>query len=100
MCINIIGAFLLAFTMTVVFETIYQDTDIHQGVTVGLLGAFTTFSTFCKEISILIAQGSYFLAIIYLAVSVIVGLISAHIGALAAQNLKRAHIERRQKEQD
>ncbi len=100
LCINIIGAFLLAFTMTVVFETVYHDTDIHQGVTIGLLGAFTTFSTFCKEVSVLIAQGSYFQAGIYLIASVVLGLISAHLGAIAAQNLKCAHMQRREKEPD
>lgn len=83
--INILGSFLLALVLTVAFEIWAFDADIRIGVTTGLLGAFTTFSTVCKETVGLLSGGDYFSAISYLAVSTVLGLGAAYFGVVLAR---------------
>lgn len=88
--VNITGSFLLALLLTVAFEVWNFDSDIRLGITTGFLGAYTTFSTLCKETVKLITCGQYFSAISYIAVSVMLGLTSAYIGIiLARKNISR-----------
>ena len=46
--INTVGCFTLALFLTVNYEVFEINPDIRLGVATGLIGAFTTFSTFCK----------------------------------------------------
>ncbi|MGE5493729.1 MAG: fluoride efflux transporter FluC [Burkholderiales bacterium] len=54
--------FLLALIMSVALELLELNSNLRLGIATGLLGAFTTFSTICKEASSLIFQGLYFQA--------------------------------------
>ncbi len=85
--INISGAFLMALILTVAFEIWVFDSDIRLGLTTGILGAYTTFSTMCKEASTLLFQGDYFSAISYLTVSTILGLGAVYIGIVVAHEV-------------
>jgi fluoride ion exporter CrcB/FEX len=62
---NVLGAFALAFILTIAFEIWTFDSDIRLGVTTGFLGAFTTFSTLCKETVGLMQNGDIFPQFIY-----------------------------------
>ena len=84
LAVNVIGAFLLAFILTRSPKTREMDADLRLGITAGLLGAFTTFSTLCKETAGLMSGGDYLSAISYLAVSIALGLCAAFLGAAAA----------------
>lgn len=85
--INIFGSFLLALILTLALEVWVFDPDIKLGVTTGFLGAFTTFSTFCKETVTLLRAGDYFSAISYLTVSVGLGLGAIYLGMILAREL-------------
>ncbi len=85
--INLSGALILAFVLTVAFEIWEFSPDIRTGITVGLLGAFTTFSTLCKETVGLMTGGNYFSAVAYVTVSVMLGLGAAYLGIVLAREL-------------
>ncbi|WP_283607967.1 fluoride efflux transporter FluC [Faecalispora anaeroviscerum] len=85
--INITGAFLIAFILTIGLEIWSFDPDLRLGLTTGLMGAYTTFSTMCKEASVLLFQGEYISAISYLIVSAALGLGAVYLGITAARAL-------------
>lgn len=85
--VNILGAFAMAFILTVAFEVWSFDSDIRLGATTGLLGAFTTFSSLCKETVILLYCGNYFTAIVYMTVSVMIGLGAVYAGIAVARKI-------------
>ena len=85
--INITGTFILAFVITVALEVLEFDADLRLGMTTGFLGAYTTFSTLCKETAILIGKGSYYSAISYISFSVLIGLAAVYLGIAAAREL-------------
>ena len=68
--INVLGALIIAFISTIAYEVWAFDSDVRLGLTTGLLGAFTTFSTLCKETVGLLQDGCYFSAISYMTISV------------------------------
>jgi len=83
--INICGAFILMFFLTVAFEIAEFDADIRLGISTGFLGAFTTFSTLCKETTVLIFSGFYFSAFIYILLCSVLGLATAYCGYILAK---------------
>lgn len=85
LAINISGSFLLALILTVSLEIRELDPDIRLGLTTGFLGAFTTFSTLCKEAVTLLNRGDYFSAVSYLILSTLLGLSAAYCGVVLAR---------------
>lgn len=85
--INVAGAFLLGFILTVAFEVWEFNSDYRLGIATGFLGAFTTFSTMCKETIALIYNGDYFSAISYITVSTMLGLAAAFFGIILAREV-------------
>lgn len=84
--INVSGSFILALLLTIAFEIWEFDADIRLGIATGFLGAYTTFSTFCMETVLLMRDGFYFSAVLYITVSTMIGLAAAYFGiALARQ---------------
>ena len=76
---------MLALFLTIAFEVMAVDPDIRLGVSTGFLGAFTTFSTLCKETVTLMVSGEYFSAILYITVSTILGFAAAYFGTVMAR---------------
>ena len=85
LAINIVGTFTLALFLTVAYEIMEIDADLRLGVSTGFLGAFTTFSTFCKETASLMTGGEYFTAVAYITISAILGLAAAYLGMILAR---------------
>ncbi len=83
--INILGCFLLALFMTVSLEVLEVDAEFRMGVSTGLLGAFTTFSTFCKETIEIYSNGQYFSAGAYVMLSFGLGFAGAFLGVVLAR---------------
>ena len=85
--INISGTFLLSLILTVAFEIYEIDADIRLGIATGFLGAFTTFSTLCKETVNLMRQGDYYSSISYIGFSAMFGLCAAYFGVVVAREI-------------
>jgi CrcB protein len=71
--INVLGSFLLGFLFILLTGRPAVGENFRLAVTVGFLGAFTTFSTFELEIWTLIKENQYLTAFVYLFLSVAVG---------------------------
>lgn len=95
--INVLGALIIAFILTIACEIGSFDSDVRLGLTTGLLGAFTTFSTLCRETVGLLQNGRYFPAIFYMTASVMLGLAAAYVGVVLARKMGSKVAGRREK---
>jgi CrcB protein len=85
--INLAGSFLLALILVGVSSIFMLREDMKTGLTVGMLGAFTTFSTFCRETVDLFSSNLYLIAFLYICLSIIGGLTAAWFGVSVAEKL-------------
>ena len=77
--INVIGSFILAFILAGPATNRFSDTTT-LALSVGLLGSFTTFSTFGYESITLIRDGRMPAALGYVTLSIVGGLAAAAVG--------------------
>jgi CrcB protein len=82
--VNVLGSFVLGFAIRYL-ETAVLPPEWRQGVTIGLLGAFTTFSTFSYEAVALAQDGDWGRAVTYVLASVAVGLAAVVAGLGVAE---------------
>src|SRR5205085_780409 len=59
LAVNIIGCFFIGFLMAVFEERFVVNPDMRIFLTIGILGGFTTFSSFSFETIALLREGSY-----------------------------------------
>ncbi|MHB8562761.1 MAG: fluoride efflux transporter CrcB [Acidiferrobacteraceae bacterium] len=85
--INVLGAFFMGFLFIETLERIAIAPAVRTGVLTGVLGGFTTFSTFSMEVVLLLQQGEAARAALYVASSLAMGLGAAFAGAYIARNL-------------
>ena len=78
--VNITGSFFLGIAFVLITERAEMGPEVRGLVTVGFLGAFTTFSTFSLETVGLLEQGQLTAAISYVLSSVVVCIIAAWLG--------------------
>jgi len=87
MSVNVLGSLVLGFAIAWL-QSGTASAELRQFVTIGLLGAFTTFSTFSYEAVALFRDGDVWGGGVYVAGSVLAGLLGILAGfALAAQLL-------------
>ena len=87
--VNVVGCFALGVVVEVMALVWSPAADWRAFLTVGVLGAFTTFSAFALDISILHERGEMLQAILYVTVSV-AGSIAA---IFAGMSLTRAVLQ-------
>jgi CrcB protein len=80
--INVTGAFLLGFVFTVLTERLRVSPWVRSSITIGFLGAYTTFSTFTFETFRLLEDGAYFLGMANAVGSLAAGLIAVYAGVV------------------
>ena len=78
LAINVLGSFLLGLLLH--RGPLRLSDDVRLALGVGLLGAFTTFSTFTNETLALARDGRLGSAVLYVSVSIVGGLAAAAIG--------------------
>lgn len=83
--INLGGCFAMGLLMTLITERALLGAAWRLFLCVGLLGGFTTFSSFGYEALMLLAEGNILAALGYGCGSVILGLAAAGVGVLTAR---------------
>ena len=84
LAINISGSFLLGFTFALMTERFHANPTLRIALTVGFLGAYTTFSTFTFETLEMIERGAIATAVGYILASVVPGIVAVWLGARLA----------------
>ena len=87
MSINVIGSFLMGFLFIETLERLTLSPALRTGILTGVLGGYTTFSTFEMETLLLAEGGELLKAALYVVLSVGLGFIAAFGGAYIARNL-------------
>jgi fluoride exporter len=91
--INLIGSFVLGWLTTHIIKMKLLHPSILAGIGTGIIGSFTTFSTFSVETVTLIQHGLWLFALLYVVLSLFGGLLMSwlgyKVGNHAARNLQR-----------
>jgi len=85
--VNILGSLLMGYLSVLFFKWIVLADDLRSFVLIGLLGAFTTFSTFSLDTVTLIQEGRYYWALIYVVLSLSLCVSAAGAGIWLAEYL-------------
>jgi CrcB protein len=85
--INLLGSFLMGFLFIDTLERLTISPAMRAGILTGVLGGYTTFSTFEMETLLLVEQGEPARAMLYVVLSVVLGFLCAFGGAYIARNL-------------
>lgn len=88
---NLSGSFVLGFLLIVLLERFPPTRYLRPFLATGILGAYTTMSTFTVEMVVLIKDGHVAIGALYGAGSIICGLLLAAVGVAAARRTPRRH---------
>tara|TARA_B100001123_G_C14954827_1_gene885210 strand:+ start:102 stop:470 length:369 start_codon:yes stop_codon:yes gene_type:complete len=80
--VNILGSFLIGLFISYLNNKDISEVFIKYFLIVGLLGAFTTFSSFAIEVIQLYEQNDKILSILYICLSIILSILAAYIGLI------------------
>jgi fluoride exporter len=81
LAVNILGAFLMGLWIAVVATTLPNKAkDLHLLLAVGVLGGFTTFSTFSMDVFLLLERGFIFQTALYVLGSVVLSVVALLAG--------------------
>jgi protein CrcB len=83
--INLTGALILALITTLAEATFLIGPTRRLFINVGFLGAYTTFSTFALGDILLFSKGQWLLALIYVVVSILGGVLVVMLGDILGQ---------------
>lgn len=85
--INVMGSFVMGFLFIETLERLTLSPTLRTGILTGFVGGYTTFSTFEMETLLLAEGGEIFKAVLYVALSIVLGFLAAFGGAYIARNL-------------
>lgn len=85
--VNVLGSLLMGLLYVLLIDRIAVSAEWRAALLIGLLGAFTTFSTFSMETLNLIEQGALLKAALNIILSVVLCLGATWIGVLAGRQL-------------
>lgn len=84
--INVIGSFLIGVLVVLLLERWEVSPAVRLGLMVGVLGGFTTFSSFSLEVVNLMQNGAFLRAMTYVAASVTACILAAAAGIYLARS--------------
>lgn len=85
LAVNIIGSFLLTALMYGSIEATLMSPNVRLALTTGVMGGFTTYSTFNYETTKYLQEGAWRLAIANVAVTVLGCLVASFLGWMVAK---------------
>ena len=85
--INLSGSLIIGFFLTLISQRLAVDPLWRLFFATGFLGSYTTFSSYTFEAALLLRDGAYLPALLYLAGSVLGGMIAVVAGIMAAERL-------------
>lgn len=80
LAVNILGSLVIGFLMTFFEERFIVNPSLRVFLTIGILGGFTTFSSFSYETMVMFRDGSYGLGLLNVVSSVVVCLAASWLG--------------------
>ena len=87
LAVNVLGSLVMGFLFVWLLERLSNDLTLRAFLLIGLLGAFTTFSTFSVETLNLIESGQLARALVYVLLSVVLCVAAAALGVLLARQI-------------
>jgi fluoride exporter len=87
LAVNLTGCFILGFTFTLLTERFLPHPDLRSAITIGFIGAYTTFSTFAFEALRLGQEGAVGIAALNVVVSVAAGLAAVWGGIVVGRTI-------------
>jgi len=85
--VNTLGSLLMGFLVFYFHGRVVETSVLRPFLLIGLLGGFTTFSAFSMETLALFSDGSYFRGLINVIISVVLCIVAAALGMLAAKQI-------------
>jgi CrcB protein len=85
--VNLTGSFLLGMIVRYAWDSPGLTPELRAFLTIGVCGGYTTFSTFSYESIALLEDGAWAQALVYVALSVGLGLLATAIGVISAREL-------------
>ena len=86
--VNVSGSFLIGVLLVLILERLRPTQYMRPFLVTGVLGAYTTYSTFAVESELLIKTGQTRLAFLYVLATIAAGLAAVWLGARAARKLR------------
>jgi fluoride exporter len=85
--VNVLGSFMIGLFMTFFEERFLVTPPLRVFLTIGVLGGFTTFSSFSYETMAMLRDGSYVLGMLNVIGSVLVCLAATWLGIISGKLL-------------
>ena len=87
LAVNVIGSALMGFLGVYLLQKFHVSPEYRVAILTGFLGAFTTMSTFSIDSLSLIERNQWFMASVYIAVTVVVCIAAARGGMILAERV-------------
>ncbi len=85
--VNVVGSLLMGFCYVFMIERMDVSVELRAALMIGLLGAFTTFSTFSIETLNLLESGEQLKAVINIILSVTLCILGCWLGMIVGRNV-------------
>ncbi len=87
LAVNVLGSLLMGFLYVLLIDKLALGPQWRAALLIGLLGAFTTFSTFSMETLNLVEAGEVFKALLNVLLSISLCLVATWFGVLAGRSI-------------
>ena len=87
LAVNVLGSLLMGVLYVLFMERMLVTPEVRAGLLIGVLGAFTTFSTFSIETLNLIEQAEYLKAGLNILLSVLACILATWLGVIVGRQI-------------